>query len=556
MKDWIKKNKKHVIIAGVVIILIIVLSFILLFHNKKEEKKEEKNTITNTYTMYVSINPLVKLVFTETYQECTNEKGEKNICSSIDNAITDYTLLNDDAKEFYHDLDFKEKSYLDALIMLCDTARDHNVGFQKIDIITNYKNASRENILKEIKEKGKYEVNFDVFLDVEEVLKEDEVIEDITKDEKLYTVTFDTNGGSKIDKRLAKENEPLHDLETPIKKGYIFVEWQLNGKTFSNETIITKDITLKAIWKKEETASKPEEGEIKEETITRTIDVTNFKLKALNLYEDEKTFMDNAWFMRYDKEVHVKITGPKSKVEFIKSSDIELGVDLSKYKTDCFGENEKIIVANPVADLTYEVTNPKVSFNLYVFKKVESTIDKINLNENILVNEYNPWVPYCGSNYVATNFEEVFKNYLSKGSKTLEIILDDSDDAVNLKPNSGKIKESDFNNLEKNLVEDTTSGKKIVSAFETIKNGKYPNFIDFSYTYEKGAFSYQYRNLQVSDFRLKRLADGLNKYHPIENALKGIKIYQAYGACGSGPGDEELLTEELCVKYNINCSRW
>lgn len=554
MIDWIKKNKKNVIIAGVVIVLIIVLSFILLFHNKKEEKKEEKNTVTNTYTMYVSINPLVKLVFTETYQECTNEKGEKSICSSIDNAITGYTLLNDDAKEFYHDLDFKEKSYLDALIMLCDTARDHNVGFQKIDIITNYKNASRENILKEIKEKGKYEVNFDVFLDVEEVLKEDEVIEDITKDEKLYTVTFDTNGGSKIDKRLAKENEPLHDLETPTKKGYIFVEWQLNGKTFSNETIVTKDITLKAIWKKEEAPSKPEEGEVKEETITKTIDVTNFKLKALNLYEDDKIFMDDARFMRYDSTIHVKITGLKSKVDAIKSSNIELGVDLSKYKTDCIGESEKIIVANPVTDITYEVTNPKVSFNLYAYKNVKSTIDKINLNENILVNEYDVWIPYCGSNYVVTNFEEVFKDYLRSDNKTtLNIVPDNSED---VKPNNGMIKESDFENLVKNLKEDTVAGGKIKSAFEKIKNTKYTNFINFSYEYANGSFTYQYQNLNISDYKIKRLANEFTKYHPIKNALSGIKVYQAAGACGKGPGDDELLTEELCVKYNINCSRW
>ncbi len=63
-----------------------------------------------------------------------------------------------------------------------------------------------------------------------------------------YTVKFDTNGGSKISSRIVEEGHIISKQRNPKKKGYIFKEWQLNGKTFSFSTKITEDITLKAVY--------------------------------------------------------------------------------------------------------------------------------------------------------------------------------------------------------------------------------------------------------------------------------------------------------------------
>ena len=63
---------------------------------------------------------------------------------------------------------------------------------------------------------------------------------------KEYTVKFDTNGGSKIQDVVVKENDTVKKPTDPTKKGYIFGGWYYKGKLFNFSTKITKDITLKA----------------------------------------------------------------------------------------------------------------------------------------------------------------------------------------------------------------------------------------------------------------------------------------------------------------------
>lgn len=72
-----------------------------------------------------------------------------------------------------------------------------------------------------------------------------------TKEEKTYKVTFDTDGGSKIETIEVKEKEKLKLPDNPTKEGFIFKGWMLNNESFDKETKITKDITLKANWGKE-----------------------------------------------------------------------------------------------------------------------------------------------------------------------------------------------------------------------------------------------------------------------------------------------------------------
>lgn len=66
-----------------------------------------------------------------------------------------------------------------------------------------------------------------------------------------YTVSFNTDGGSLINDITVKENETVSKPTNPSKSGFTFVEWQLDGVTFNFNTKITKNITLKAVWKVE-----------------------------------------------------------------------------------------------------------------------------------------------------------------------------------------------------------------------------------------------------------------------------------------------------------------
>ncbi len=64
----------------------------------------------------------------------------------------------------------------------------------------------------------------------------------------LYTVTFDSNGGSEITSRRVGENGSVIKPTDPTREGYTFLGWYLNGEEFDFNTKITSDITLTARW--------------------------------------------------------------------------------------------------------------------------------------------------------------------------------------------------------------------------------------------------------------------------------------------------------------------
>jgi len=65
-----------------------------------------------------------------------------------------------------------------------------------------------------------------------------------------FTVTFNTDGGSSINSQTVEDGKTLNVPNSPTKKGYTFVGWYYNGEEFDFNTAITKNITLKAVWKK------------------------------------------------------------------------------------------------------------------------------------------------------------------------------------------------------------------------------------------------------------------------------------------------------------------
>ena len=66
---------------------------------------------------------------------------------------------------------------------------------------------------------------------------------------KRYEVTFNSDGGSAVTKQRIIENKTATKPKDPTRSGYKFVEWQLDNKAYDFSTKVTKDITLKAIWK-------------------------------------------------------------------------------------------------------------------------------------------------------------------------------------------------------------------------------------------------------------------------------------------------------------------
>ena len=63
-----------------------------------------------------------------------------------------------------------------------------------------------------------------------------------------YEVKFNSNGGSKVESVSVKKNERVEAPKDPSKKGYVFIEWQLNGKAYDFKKKVTSNMTLKAKW--------------------------------------------------------------------------------------------------------------------------------------------------------------------------------------------------------------------------------------------------------------------------------------------------------------------
>ena len=66
-------------------------------------------------------------------------------------------------------------------------------------------------------------------------------------DVKTYTVTFNSNGGSKVDAMKVEEGEKIEEPKS-TRDGYVLDGWYLNDQKFDFTTPITKSITLKAKW--------------------------------------------------------------------------------------------------------------------------------------------------------------------------------------------------------------------------------------------------------------------------------------------------------------------
>ena len=66
---------------------------------------------------------------------------------------------------------------------------------------------------------------------------------------KVYTVTFDTDGGTIIEPINVKNGKTIKTPTEPEKEGYEFVMWSLNGKEYDFNKPVKSNLSLKAEWK-------------------------------------------------------------------------------------------------------------------------------------------------------------------------------------------------------------------------------------------------------------------------------------------------------------------
>ena len=75
----------------------------------------------------------------------------------------------------------------------------------------------------------------------------------VTVKELKFVVSFNSNGGSSVQSQTIVNNGKVTKPNNPTRVGYTFKEWQLNNKKYDFNTPVTSNITLVALWIKNET---------------------------------------------------------------------------------------------------------------------------------------------------------------------------------------------------------------------------------------------------------------------------------------------------------------
>lgn len=74
---------------------------------------------------------------------------------------------------------------------------------------------------------------------------------EVEENVEIVVISFNTNGGNKIEDIRIKKGEKIEKPISPTKTGYKFVGWYINNKEFNFTSNIDKDITLEAKWEKQ-----------------------------------------------------------------------------------------------------------------------------------------------------------------------------------------------------------------------------------------------------------------------------------------------------------------
>lgn len=193
-----------------------------------------------------------------------------------------------------------------------------------------------------------------------------------------YTVKFDTDGGETIKSLKVKPGTPVKLPQKAFKKGYVFVEWQLNDRKYQEGSIVTKDITLKAKYLPE--VYRTVEFNTDGGSYVSSIKVlSGSKIKTKNIkdpvkegYNFDGWYTDNKLFDFNQRIVdNITLTAHYSKAgNFISYSDLKVGdnvliigsyaassLDQYGYHTKAIGWVRQILYIYEGREFPYQVGN-------------------------------------------------------------------------------------------------------------------------------------------------------------------------------------------------------
>ncbi len=335
MENFLNKlfNNRIIMMSTVIILVIIFFIEIIIGIVQLKEKRENEET-TNNYVVYIKLNPLLKLEFSQT---CTKKECDEP-------TVTKYELINEDAKKIYKNLDLLEESndLKDTIDLICNTASNSKIVFDEVNIYTNWK--GMEKYLTPNNQNSS--ISFNVKIDT--INKIENIISNLDDKIKTYQIVFDSNGGSYIESQIIEENSIITEPTVPTKDGYIFIEWQLNNQKFDFNTKIKNNITLKAKWEKEEENTSNGKKEIY---------INKIELKNKN----------NNYSYNFVESTNIKVTliANEDILNKINTQNIKLYVDVSKLE---LGEhNANINIDGIDSNITYALSSQTI--NIIVSEK-------------------------------------------------------------------------------------------------------------------------------------------------------------------------------------------
>ena len=141
MKNLVKSKKFLISITSALIVLLIIGSIVIFKKGNTDDIStlQSDNSITNSYIAYLKINPSIKIEYTQT---CKNVGNENEFLDCEDPIVTNYELINEDAKNIYKDIDLlgSNKNLYQVLNLICETAKDNGIVFKNVEIYSNWEN--------------------------------------------------------------------------------------------------------------------------------------------------------------------------------------------------------------------------------------------------------------------------------------------------------------------------------------------------------------------------------------------------------------------------------
>ncbi len=188
-------------------------------------------------------------------------------------------------------------------------------------------------------------------------------------------------------------------------------------------------------------------------------------------------------------------------------------------------------------------------------KNYESTIDKINLNETILIKDNFYRYGEVDCYYFVTNFAEVFPNLA--GESYIRVIDDGS---INYESNYDLLM-SQWEEGFKKFTFDTEKETNALNVLKDLTNKTYKGLIfTGGLSEDNHGLYYRYRNLTIEDKDFTSLKSSIDKIQDDAlinlNVLRGAVLVEFPNGSGGYPDNKKVLAEDLCEEYNLVCSRW